>query len=437
MMKVMKFGGTSVGTPARMKEVAALCTSKGTPVFVVLSAMSGTTNTLVEIANHLRGHDEAGATAIINQLEEKYFALLPQLLRTEEQRHTVEAVFGSVFALLRSIKSDLFTSFEEKSILAQGEIMSTNMVAAYMREEGRNVVLLNALDFMRTNNAAEPDMDYIAAHLKPLVEAGQSAEVFITQGFICRNAYGEVDNLLRGGSDYTATLVGAAFGAEEVEIWTDIDGMHTGDPRIVEGTRPVPQISFEEAAELAYFGAKILHPTCIEPARRMGIPVRLLNTMEPEAEGTAITATSHNEGVKAVAAKPGVTVIRVKSRGKQTQAVFTRKVMEAFENYETPIDMMCASGAALVMSIADGTHLNEITAELERVGTVETMPNLCEVCIVGRIGQGDDAEQRVMKALSGVPLYMMCYGGTGRSLSVVINDADKKSTLQRLNDLTI
>jgi aspartate kinase len=302
-MKVMKFGGTSVGTPARMKDVAKLVTSSGQPVFVVLSAMSGTTNSLIEISDYLYKKNPEGANEVINKLEQKYMKHVDELYSTEEWRTNTRNFLIGEFNYLRSFTKELFTSFEEKSIVAQGEMISTNMVTNYMKEQGINATLLSALDFMRTDKNSEPDPLYIKEKLNAVLEKNNDVQVYITQGFICRNAYGEIDNLQRGGSDYTASLIGAAINAEEIQIWTDIDGMHNNDPRIVDKTTPVHQLHFEEAAELAYFGAKILHPTCIQPAKYAGIPVRLLNTMEPEAEGTTISNTTEAGKIKAVAAK--------------------------------------------------------------------------------------------------------------------------------------
>jgi aspartate kinase len=288
-MKVMKFGGTSVGTPQRMKEVTNLVTKSGEPVFVVLSAMSGTTNSLVEISDYLYKKNPDGANEVINRLEQKYDRHVEELYTKAETKATTREFLRSEFDYLRSFTKELFTSFEEKSIVAQGEIISTNMVVNYMNEIGIKAVLINALDFMRTDKNSEPDPVYIKEKLKAILAENEGAQVYLTQGFICRNAYGEIDNLQRGGSDYTASLVGAAINAEEIQIWTDIDGMHNNDPRVVDHTEPVHQLHFEEAAELAYFGAKILHPTCVQPAKYAGIPVRLLNTMDPDAEGTTIS----------------------------------------------------------------------------------------------------------------------------------------------------
>ena len=353
-MKVMKFGGTSVGTPQRMKDVTALVTKSGEPVFVVLSAMSGTTNSLVEISDYLYKKNPDGAHEVINMLERKYMRHISELFTDETWKKQTEDFMKEEFNYLRSFTKELFTSFEEKSIVAQGEMLSTNMVTNYMQEQGINAVLLNALDFMRTDKNAEPDPVYVKEKLNALIEQQPDAQVYITQGFICRNAYGEVDNLQRGGSDYTASLIGAALQAEEIQIWTDIDGMHNNDPRIVDNTQPVHQLQFEEAAELAYFGAKILHPTCVQPAKYAGIPVRLLNTMEPEAEGTTISNQTEYGKIKAVAAKDNITAIKIKSSRMLLATGFLRKVFEIFESYQTPIDMVCTSEVGV--SARDGCH---------------------------------------------------------------------------------
>ena len=302
-MKVMKFGGTSVGSPERMKGVASLITKSGEPTFIVLSAMSGTTNTLIEISDYLYRKNPEGANELINNLEQKYLEHVEELYSTEEYKQKTRQFLTEEFNYLRTFTKDLFTSFEEKSIVAQGEVLSTNMVVNYLQEQGIKATLLSALDFMRTDKNAEPDGQYIKEHLTAIMDENQGYQIYITQGFICRNAYGEVDNLQRGGSDYTASLVGAAINAEEIQIWTDIDGMHNNDPRVVEKTEAVRQLNFEEASELAYFGAKILHPTCVQPAKYAGIPVRLKNTMDPDAEGTIIDNTLVKRKIKAVAAK--------------------------------------------------------------------------------------------------------------------------------------
>ena len=433
----MKFGGTSVGTPQRMKDVAALVTKSGQPVFLVLSAMSGTTNSLVEISDYLYKKNPDGAHEVINMLERKYMRHVNELLETEEYRKQTTDFLKEEFNYLRSFTKELFTSFEEKSIVAQGEIISTNMMANYMKEQGINAVLLNALDFMRTDKNAEPDPIYIKQKLTAILESYAESEpqVFITQGFICRNAYGEVDNLLRGGSDYTASLIGAALGAEEIQIWTDIDGMHNNDPRIVDKTQPVHQLQFEEAAELAYFGAKILHPTCVQPAKYAGIPVRLLNTMQPDAEGTTISNATEYGKIKAVAAKDNITAIKIKSSRMLLATGFLRKVFEIFESYQTPIDMVCTSEVGVSMSIDNSAHLGEIMDELKKYGTVTVDTGMCIICVVGDLDWSNIGfETRVMDAMKDVPVRMISYGGSNYNISFLIREEDKRRALQSLSD---
>jgi len=434
-MKVMKFGGTSVGTPQRMKEVTALVTKSAEPVFVVLSAMSGTTNSLVEISDYLYKKNPDGANEVINSLEQKYMRHLPELYSTEEFKAVTRDFIHEEFDYLRSFTKELFTSFEEKSIVAQGEIMSTNMVVNYMKEQGINAVLLNALDFMRTDKNAEPDPVYIKEKLSVLMEQNKGAQVYVTQGFICRNAYGEIDNLQRGGSDYTASLVGAALNAEEIQIWTDIDGMHNNDPRVVDKTQPVHQLHFEEAAELAYFGAKILHPTCVQPAKYAGIPVRLLNTMAPDAEGTTISNATEYGKIKAVAAKDNITAIKIKSSRMLLATGFLRKVFEIFESYQTPIDMVCTSEVGVSMSIDNSANLGGIMDELKKYGTVTVDTNMCIICVVGDLDWSNIGfETKVMDAMKDIPVRMISYGGSNYNISFLIREEDKKRALQSLSN---
>ena len=434
-MKVMKFGGTSVGTPQRMKEVTALVTKSGEPVFVVLSAMSGTTNSLVEISDYLYKKNPDGANEVINSLERKYMKHLDELYAKDEYRTQTAEFLRDEFNYLRSFTKELFTSFEEKTIVAQGEMMSTNMVVNYMKEIGINAVLLNALDFMRTDKNAEPDPVYIKEKLAAQMEQNPGAQVYITQGFICRNAYGEIDNLQRGGSDYTASLIGAALNAEEIQIWTDIDGMHNNDPRVVDHTQPVHQLNFEEAAELAYFGAKILHPTCVQPAKYAGIPVRLLNTMDPEAEGTTISNSTEYGKIKAVAAKDNITAIKIKSSRMLLATGFLRKVFEIFESYQTPIDMVCTSEVGVSMSIDNSSHLGEIMDELKKYGTVTVDTGMCIICVVGDLDwQNVGFESKVMDAMKDIPVRMISYGGSNYNISFLIREEDKKRALQSLSD---
>ena len=431
----MKFGGTSVGTPARMKEVTKLVTKSGEPVFVVLSAMSGTTNSLVEISDYLYKKNPEGANEIINQLERKYAKHVDELYERDETKKETREFLTSEMNYLRSFTKELFTSFEEKNIVAQGEMMSTNMVVSYMNEQGIKAVLLNALDFMRTDKNSEPDPVYIKEKLQAIMKEQEGYQVYVTQGFICRNAYGEVDNLQRGGSDYTASLIGAAIGADEIQIWTDIDGMHNNDPRVVEKTEPVHQLHFEEAAELAYFGAKILHPTCVQPAKYAGIPVRLLNTMQPEAEGTTISNQTEYGKIKAVAAKDNIIAIKIKSSRMLLATGFLRKVFEIFVSYQTPIDMVCTSEVGVSMSIDNSSHLGEIVDELKKYGTVTVDTGMCIICVVGDLDWSNIGfETRVLDAMKNIPVRMISYGGSNYNISFLIREEDKKRALQSLSD---
>ena len=433
-MIVMKFGGTSVGAPERMKHVAELVRSQKEPVMLVLSAMSGTTNTLLEISDYLSKGNQEGANFVINNLAAKYYEHVEALYSTDEMKKETKAFLDEVFTFLRSFTKDVFTSLEEKQIVSQGEIMSTNMFQNYLREQKCNSALLNALDFMRTDKNAEPDSKFIAEHVNNiLAEVGQK-QVYVTQGFICRNAYGEVDNLLRGGSDYTASLLGAAVGASEIQIWTDIDGMHNNDPRVVEGTRPVHSLHFEEAAELAYFGAKILHPTCVLPARAANIPVKLLNTMEPEAPGTTISNRQEKGTIKAVAAKDDITAIKIKSSRMLMASGFLRKVFEIFESYKTSIDMICTSEVGVSVTIDNTSHLSEILNELKKYGTVSVDCNMCIICVVGDLEWSNIGfETLATEAMKDIPVRMVSYGGSNYNISYLIREEDKKRALQSLS----
>ena len=435
-MKVMKFGGTSVGSPDRMKGVASLVTESGEPTFIVLSAMSGTTNSLVEISDYLYKKNPEGANEVINNLEKKYMQHVEDLYSTDEMKKTTREFLQGEFNYLRSFTKDLFTSFEEKSIVAQGEIMSTNMVVNYLKEQGVKAVLLSALDFMRTDKNAEPDPQYIKEKLAAIMEENQGYQIYITQGFICRNAYGEVDNLQRGGSDYTASLIGAALPADEIQIWTDIDGMHNNDPRVVEHTEAVRQLNFEEAAELAYFGAKILHPTCVQPAKYAGIPVRLKNTMDPKADGTIIDNVIVRGKIKAVAAKDNITAIKIKSSRMLLATGFLRKVFEIFESYQTPIDMIATSEVGVSMSIDNDAHLNDIVNELKKYGTVTVDSDMCIICVVGDLDWSNVGfETLATDAMKNIPVRMISYGGSNYNISFLIREKDKKQALQNLSNV--
>ncbi len=431
-MNVLKFGGTSVGSAARIKEVARLVNERGKNI-VVLSAMSGTTNTLVEISDYLYKKNVAGASEVINQLEAKYKGVIQELLTAEAARAEAEAAIKERFAHIRSLAKEVFTIFEEKEILAQGELMSTALMNIYMHQQGVNSVLLPALDYMRTDKNSEPDTQFIKSNLSTLLEQNPDADLYITQGYICRNAYGEVDNLQRGGSDYTASLVGAAIGADEIEIWTDIDGMHNNDPRFVENTKPVHQLHFEEAAELAYFGAKILHPTCILPAKLNNIPVRLLNTMEPTAEGTVIYNCASGHCIKAVAAQDNITAIKIKSGRMLLAYGFLRKVFEIFETYQTSIDMITTSEVGVSVTIDNERNLHLILDDLKKFGTVTVDRDMVIICVVGDLEWHNCGfESKVLNAMREIPVRMISYGGSNYNISLLINKEDKIKALQAL-----
>ena len=434
-MKVLKFGGTSVGSPERMKEVSRLITQDGEQKLVVLSAMSGTTNSLVEIAQYLYGGNTVGADDVINRLRTKYFAHVPELLSKKENQDELNKFLEEKFSFLQSFYIDNFSEKEEKIILAQGELISTYMVTLYLKEQGIKATLLPALDFMKTDADAEPDMAYITEYANKQLQSVPGMQIYITQGFICRNAKGDIDNLQRGGSDYTASILGAAIKADEIQIWTDIDGMHNNDPRVVDKTQPVRHLHFEEAAELAYFGAKILHPTCIQPAKAANIPVRLLNTMEPSAPGTLIDNRNEPGRIAAVAAKDNITAIKIKSSRMLLAHGFLKKVFEVFETYRTSIDMICTSEVGVSMSIDNIKHLDEIVGELKKYGTVTVDHDMCIVCVVGDMNwENLGFESRALDALADIPVRMISYGGSNYNISFLIKEADKKAALQRLSD---
>ncbi|MBO4665226.1 MAG: aspartate kinase [Bacteroidaceae bacterium] len=433
-MKVLKFGGTSVGTPQRMKDVVKLITD-GEQKIVVLSAMSGTTNSLIEISDYLYKKNPEGAMETINTLEQKYKKHVDELYTTDEYKKKTLDFLKQEFDYLRSFTKGIFTMFEEKIIVGQGEIMSTNMVTNYLLEQGYNAALIPALEFMRTDKNAEPDLQYIREKIKVQLDEVAGKEIYITQGFICRNAYGEVDNLQRGGSDYSASLIGAAIEASEIQIWTDIDGMHNNDPRFVDKTSPVSHLHFEEAAELAYFGAKILHPTCVQPAKFAGIPVKLLNTMDPEAAGTVISNETEAKKIKAVAAKDNITAINITSSRMLLAHGFLRKVFEIFESYKTSIDMITTSEVGVSVSIDNKTNLNSIVDELKKFGRVNVDENMCIICVVGDLEWHNVGfEAKATEALKDIPVRMISYGGSNHNISFLISADDKKRALQALSD---
>lgn len=433
-MKVLKFGGTSVGSAERIKNVAKLITEDGQSKIVVLSAMSGTTNTLLEIAGYYKLQNAVGASDVIVRLEQKYAGVIGELLNNTECKAKAEEVVKGIFEYIRSFANRPFTIYEEKCIVAQGELLSTNLMNLYLKQEGIKVAFLPALDYMRIDKNAEPDFNYIEEHLKTMLHQAGEQQIYITQGFICRNAYGDIDNLQRGGSDYSASIIGAAIRAEEIQIWTDIDGMHNNDPRFVEGTTPVRNLNFDEAAELAYFGAKILHPTCVTPARMYNIPVKLLNTMEPEAPGTTISNMTEPGKIKAIAAKDGITSIRIKSSRMLLAYGFMRQVFEIFEHYKTSIDLVTTSEVGVSLTIDNDKHLDEILTDLKKFGSVTVDKDLVIVCVVGDMKwENLGFESKVVEALNDIPVRMISYGGSNFNISLLIKKEDKVKALKALS----
>jgi len=432
-MKVMKFGGTSVGSAQRIKNVAKLITASERNL-VVLSAMSGTTNSLLEISGYLSKHNTEGAGDAISKMRKLYCGHIEELYSDAKYKKMASDYTSEVFSYLASFAKEVYDSTVEKCIVAQGELISTHLMYYYLLEQGFKAVLLPALDYMKIDEVGEPDLNFIREHLTPMVEAEKDAEVFITQGFICRNSRGEIDNLLRGGSDYTASLVGAALKADEIQIWTDIDGMHNNDPRVVDNTTPVRHLNFEEAAELGYFGAKILHPTCIQPAKFTNVPVKLLNTMDPAALGTTIDNREDSGSIKAVAAKENITAIRIKSSRMLLAYGFLRRVFEIFESYHTSIDMVCTSEVGVSMSIDNTAHLDEIVHDLKKYGTVSVDKGMCIVCVVGDMDwENVGFESRALDAMRDIPVRMVSYGGSNYNISFLIREQDKTRALKALS----
>lgn len=432
-MKVLKFGGTSVGSVENISNVKNII-NDGEKKVVVLSAMSGTTNQLVAISKHILDNKANEAIDIVNNLHTAYFTVIDQLLTSTSLNKDVKAYVSSIFNLLVECTAKPYSIALENQIVAQGELLSTYMVNAYLNQEGVSSALLPALSFMRIDAAKDPDINYIKEHFKSAYNKAEDSQIYITQGFICLDHTGDISNLQRGGSDYTATIIGAAIHAEEVQIWTDIDGMHNNDPRYVENTRPISNLSFEEAAELAYFGAKILHPQTVTPVRSLNIPVRLKNTMNPEAYGTLINDDHSEIGVKAMAAKDGITAIKIKS-GRMLQAHgFLRKVFEIFEIYETSIDMITTSEVAVSLTIDDDKNLNKILAELEKFATIEVDKDQSIICLVGHSVVNHQETYKLFQILQDVKIRMISYGGSNNNISLLVDTKNKINTLQKLNN---
>ncbi|RWU10312.1 aspartate kinase [Pedobacter chitinilyticus] len=433
-MKILKFGGTSVGSPERMKKLLDIIDPSERQI-VVLSAVSGTTNSLVEISNALLKEDKKKGTELIKALQEKYNDFVVELLPAGEFREQGQEVVDYHFNFLLSLANNVFTAIEDKVVLAQGELLSTTLYHVYLKSISVPSVLLPALDFMKIDEDNEPVIPYTTENLTPLLAENPDNKLFITQGFICRNSFGEVDNLRRGGSDYTASLLGAAISADEVQIWTDIDGMHNNDPRVVKGTKPISHLSFDEAAELAYFGAKILHPQSVFPAQKYKIPVRLLNTMEPKALGTVISADSEKGKIKSIAAKDGITAIKIQSSRMLLAYGFLRKVFEVFERYKTPIDMITTSEVAVSLTIDFTDNLDKIVDELNSFGSVELDRDQTIVCVVGDFGaEKHGFAAKVLDSIKHIPVRMISYGGSAYNISLLVKTEDKVEALRSLHN---
>lgn len=436
-MKVLKFGGTSVGSPERMKKLFSIIESQPSEKYIiVLSAVSGTTNSLEQIAkNYLKGDKELAISQVQN-LYEKYQVFVSELFSSEEGLNDGRNLIEHHFKLLEDLANDLFTQVEERIVLAQGELLSTTLFHYYLKEQSISTVLLPALDFMRLDADQEPDYEYMTSKLGGIIKEYSSDKLFITQGYICRNNFGEVDNLRRGGSDYTASLIGAVLLADEIQIWTDIDGFHNNDPRCVSNTKAIEQLSFDEAAELAYFGAKILHPQSVFPAKKFNVPVRLLDTLLPEAKGTLISESTQSDGkIVAIAAKDGITAIRIHSSRMLLAYGFLRRVFEVFERYKVPIDMITTSEVAVSLTIDETIHLEEIVSELEHFGNVDVDSNHSIICVVGDFKTNTHGHATIVtEAVKHLPIRMISYGGSEHNLSILVPEQYKIETLRSLHN---
>ena len=433
----MKFGGTSVASAERIQHVANLITATDEPKIVVLSAMAGTTNALVEIGHQLMAHHRHEALTILTKLKHKYESETRKLFPDTKSYDKAWTLVNETFFFLEQIcYAESFTLFDEKKILARGELLSTAMMLRHLSDRGIQAVGLPALEYMRRDKQAEPDEAFIEEHLKGLIKlAPEGTHLFITEGYICRNAFGDIDNLQRGGSDYTATLIGAALAVDEIQIWTDIDGMHNNDPRFVDATSPVRRLHFEEASELAYFGAKILHPTCIQPAKRRSIPVRLLNTLAPEAPGTLISLDTDKDMIKAVAAKDNITMLRIRSNHQLSHWCFIGKVFSLFEHHCIPIDMVASTEASISLTFERPSLPDELRIGLLQLGSIEVEHGLTIVCIVGDLEwENIGFEAQILNALREVPIRMISYGGSDYNLTVLVEAKDKQRTLLALSN---
>lgn len=434
-MIVLKFGGTSVGTAKSIQQVVDIITEIKQPKIVVLSAVSGTTNSLIKISNHIKKREVDETLLCVHQLHNSYLSLIDELYKSPNYKERARAFVATKFNGIKTLIETKENNNVDSIIVAQGEILSTNLVQLYLEESCVSSSLISALDFMEIDKNNEPKIDTITEKLTPVLENNQHQNLWITQGFICRNEHGEISNLLRGGSDYTASLIGAAIGTNEIQIWTDIDGMHNNDPRFVDNTFSIKEISFDEAAELAYFGAKILHPQSLIPAKENNIPVLLKNTFSPNSKGTVIRNKTVKNGVTAIAAKDGITAIKIKSYRMLMAYGFLKKVFEVFEKYQTPIDMITTSEVAVSLTIDDVSSLDSIVSELTPFGKIEVDYNLSIVCVAGDFSQNKEGiSATVFNSLKDIPIRMISYGGSNYNTSLLVKTSDKVAALNFLNN---
>ncbi len=433
-MKVLKYGSSTLTSAAKIQEVAKqVAALKGKGDIVVLSSINGSRQSLAEVADYLYKKNVDGAKELMNNLELQYVKLVDDLFSDNAKKVEMKKVVDNSFSVVRETAKELFTKYEEKIIVAQGELLISELFVAYLSCIGVKAKHLNALDFMKTDKNDEPDVNFIKGTLSELMEAGKSADVFVTEGFICRNAYNEIDNLGNGGSDYSATLIGVAARAEEVQIWSDTDGIYNIDPSVVKDAHSIKSLNFDETAELSYFLDKVIHPMCILPAKLANMPIRLMNATQPEKEGTYVSSEMPNGAVKAIAAKDGITMIKIKSVKMLLAHGFLRRVFEVFEGHKTAIDMITTSEIGVSITIDNDKYLEEIVDDLKTFGTVTVNKNMTIICVVGDMRSGEGASNTVLEAVKELPVQMISYGGSLHNITLLVGDKDKNLALNQLN----
>jgi len=432
-MKVLKFGGTSVGSPESLVRVKEIVYSQKGATFVVLSAMSGVTNELLQVLDAIKDSDSQKLEALTQVIADKHYHLIHAVLQEESLQQQAIQHVDDVLQRLQGFLQVPEAHNLYSEILTLGELMSTKIFSIVLHQDGVANTWLNATDFMHIDHDDNPSIGPIRTQLEAVLNAHKKTEVYITQGFLCLDKEGDVSNLKRGGSDYSATLIGAAIAAEEVQIWTDIDGFHNNDPRCVEHTKPIAQLTYDEAAELAYFGAKILHPKTVSPVRAQGIPVFLKNTFEPESFGTLISDQATTKGLKAIAAKDGIIAINIKSNQMLMAYGFLRKIFEVFEKYETPIDMITTSEIAVSLTIDDATNLDKITSEIGTYAHVIIEHQQTIISIVGDSLMSQNNANQIFSVLKEIPVRMISYGGSTNNISILVNTDHKIQALRSLH----